>query len=1162
MKKSMFLLALAVMTLCNASAQNYQEKTDTIWGRNSYQETDGLPTTLSWDLKSFENVVQKIALYNGNMYGGDTHLVYYIHLPEGHSRADIKLKTKAGKQADFDFALTDPINGDTLQHHRVVAAEEGAMQTVELMPDINIEKDGWYRFDLYLYDLKEYVDNVQYLVFQRESKNIVTTPRIYSTLATYLNGWRSTDPKAPSGQSYDICYVEVYVPEESDWLSTYYSTMNVIGGYMGIQTAIHQDKNNNGAVDYRGEYQHNLIFSVWDNGDTDITPNLPEYLKSGALDSGPDVEVNRFGSEGTGVNTMKTYGYGGKWWKPGHWVQMLCTARPEEIDVVLEDGQTIKYPNTLITAWYKMAEDNEWNYLATLRRSGESSYFDGWNSFLENWNSWGGQFTRNMYMRNGYMRSLASNTWYHRNSITTGYYYAPKRLYSNQRDRRLDFAFDVSEEPETEGAFHMKVGGYFTMSDGKNFELTVPLKNDGVSVDTINVENLMKRVDQALIKDKSKEIQSKIVKGNTSSKRKALAESILAQADQFNGYKTEDLQELKEVYGDGESINHTALRQAMMDLANNCMPLKYGVVARKANIGSFRAYQLYNTKGGGIVTGTEVDGVKTLRASSATVEGATEEAAEQLSVLDPNTNWMLLHQDGETDYYLYNIGQKQYLDMSQPGMLSDDPVAVTVNQSTGGYIFKQGNLTLNAVPTSSTATINAVSSGGEYTIFELRDNYSMKPTSEEVKQQFEFINAMKDLQTTLAGVPQLLAIPKGAVGSLKNEDDLQQVTQLYNNGKVASGNGAKLVSLLSTAPRVEFAPEQTLYRLRSAHPTYGTTRPFATVNDNHKFTLAKEDGTANQLFSLKKAAPSANPTDMNRAPVKINGGYMLRSQGLGFNTFGTKTGTAVEAVEAAEASAIFFTERNSGQFILSNTEGSDICMTASTRGIYTGTTSNTGAPWFLQEVSEMKVNTNATGFVPSGLFVDFDVELPQGLEAYVVDGVTADGQVKLQQIEGQHIPARTAVILRGAKDTEYSLHILPPTAPEEPIENLLQGTLMKKEGMTENGYFLLDFNGDKPVFRQSPSSTINTYNTIFLVKEGPVPEMETLTIDLTPTGIILDEGFRMNDESNNPSSLISHPSSVYDLQGRKIADNPSSLISHPSSPKGVIISKGKKIVNK
>ena len=1144
MKKSMLLLAFALMILCDASAQNYQQKTDTIWGRNSYQETDGLPTTLSWDLKSFENVVQKIPLYNNNMNGGNTHLVYYIHLPEGHSRADITLTTKRDKQADFDFALTDPITGDTLQHHHVVAAQEGARQTVELMPDINIEKDGWYRFDLFLYDLNVYVDKIEHLVFQRESRNIVTTPRIYSTLATYLNGWRSTDPKAPSGRAYDICYVEVYVPEESDWLSTYYSTMNVIGGYMGIQTAIHQDKNNYGAVDYRGEYQHNIIFSVWDNGDTDMTPNLPDYLRSGALDSDPDVEVERFGAEGTGVKTMKTYGYGGKWWIPGHWVQMLCTARPEEVDVTLEDGSVIKYPNTLISTWYKMAEDTEWSYMATLRRSGESSYFDGWGSFLENWNSWGGQFTRNMYMRNGYMRSLASNTWYHRNNITTGYYYAPSRLYPNQRDRRLDFAFDVSEDPETEGAFHMKVGGYFTMSDGKNFELTVPLNNNGTSVDTINVDNLMRRFSEALVKDKSKEIQSKIIKANTASKRIALAKSILEQADQFNGYRSEDLQALRQVYGTGEGISQNNLRQAMTDLANNCMPLKYGVVARKESIGSFRAYQLYNTMGAGIVTGTEVDGVKTLRASSATIDGATEEAAEQLNVLDPNTNWMLLHREDDSKYYLYNIGQKQYLDMSQPSMLSNAPVSVEVSKSGRGFIFKQNGLTLNAAPTSNTATITAVSSGASYSVFELRDNYSMQPSPEEVQQQFDFIDAMQNLQSSLSAVPQLLQMPKGTVGSLKNEEDIQQMTELYNGGSVDLNNGPTILSLLTTAPRVQFNPEQALYRLHSAQATY-KSRPLVTLNDKLRYSLAAEDGTPNQIFSMKKSAPSANPTDMNRAPIKIDGGYKLSCQGCGFSAFGDRNGVAIEAVDADESPSIFFTDRNNGQFTLGNTENSTVCLSAQSRGIFTGMSTLAASQWYLQEVTEMKVSTNAKGFVPSGLYVDFDVILPEGLNAYIVDGVTADGHVKLQLLEDRHIPALTPVILSGANSTEYTLHILPPTTPEEPLENLLQGTLLKKEGMTENGYFLLDFNGDKPIFRQSASTTINSCNTIFLVKEGPVPEMETLDIDLTPTGIKTING-------NDPSSVISHSSSVYDLQGRKVNN----------TEHGVVIRDGKKIVNK
>ena len=47
-----------------------------------------------------------------------------------------------------------------------------------------------------------------------------------------------------------------------------------------------------------------------------------------------------------------------------------------------------------------------------------------------------------------------------------------------------------------------------------------------------------------------------------------------------------------------------------------------------------------------------------------------------------------------------------------------------------------------------------------------------------------------------------------------------------------------------------------------------------------------------------------------------------------------------------------------------------------------------------------------------------------------------------------------------------------------------------------------------------------------------------------------------------PSSIFSHSSSVYDIQGRKITDNPSSLISHPSSKKGVYIVNGKKVMIK
>ena len=1146
MKKTLLLLSLVAAFASNVSAQNYQAKTDTIWGRNSMQECDGKPTTLSWDLKSFENVVQKVPLYNYNMMNGNTHLVYFIRMPEGHNRAEITLTTPSGKTLDCDFALIDPITGDTLQHHRLVAGQAGKKQTVELMPDINIEQDGWFRFDLDIPDLKSSVERVDYIVFQRESRNIVTTPRIYSALATYLNGWRSTDPKAPSGEAYDMCYVEVYVPVESDILSTYYSTMNVIGGYMGIQTAIYQEPGT-GAVDYSKEYQHNMIFSVWDNGDTDVTPNLPDYLKSGALDNDPDVEVSRFGSEGTGVNTMKKLGYGDKWWKPGHWVQMLCTARPEEIDVTLEDGSVIKYPNTIITAWYKMAEDSEWGYLASCRRSGESSYFDGWGSFLENWNSWGGQHTREMYMRNGYMRSLASHKWYHRNSITTGYYYDPKRLYSNLRDRRLDFSFGVSEDPETEGAFYMKAGGYFTVSDGINRTLTVPLNNDGVAADTINTARLLDRVTQAIIKDKSKEINSKISKANTTTKRKALAQEILATADKFNGYTSEDMQELREVYGDGETVDVAKLRTAMINLSKNCMPLKYGVVEKKVHISSFRAYQLYNLAGQGVVTATEVDGVKTLKAMSATVDDATDAAKEEVKVTDSNANWMLLHDEDNNSYYLFNIGQRKYLDMSKPGLLTDSPVTVDVSISSSngrtGFIFRQNGKTLITQPSSDVATVTAGSADGSNSVFELRDNYVMTPTDAEVKAQFEFIDAMADLQNQIKVVPTHLALPDDVVGGFKNPDEKEELRVLYNNGNVATADAARVVSLLTTSERIDFDPENTLYKLRVSSGPYATRRPYVTLNEDLKYSIYAADGQPDQIFTIRQVAPTSNPTGMAKAAVNVAGGYQLITQGRGIKEVGETKSAVIESVSADEAAPLYFTDQGAYKFSIGGSENSSTSIASSTKNLLVGAASSATGQWYLEPVREFAVSTNATGFVENGLYVDFDVVLPEGLEAFIVEGVTADGIIKTKKLELDRIPAHTPILLKGEADTTYALSIFPGSGTP-PTENLLQGTMLKKEGMTANGYLMLDLSGTVPVFRQVNATEITKTNSVYLVKEGQVPEAETLDIDLIPTGI--------SSLTPDPSPKGEGSRYVYDVQGRRIT----------KATKGIIVSDGKKAVRK
>ncbi len=95
--------------------------------------------------------------------------------------------------------------------------------------------------------------------------------------------------------------------------------------YMGIQV--------------NGPDRHDVIFSVWDNGDTDIDPNLAEHLKSGTLDSDEDIAIERFGNEGIGSKVFKQDDY----WVPGEFVQFICNARPAIQKIIKENREIVEY---------------------------------------------------------------------------------------------------------------------------------------------------------------------------------------------------------------------------------------------------------------------------------------------------------------------------------------------------------------------------------------------------------------------------------------------------------------------------------------------------------------------------------------------------------------------------------------------------------------------------------------------------------------------------------------------------------------------------------------------------------------------------------------------------------------------------------------------------
>ena len=82
-------------------------------------------------------------------------------------------------------------------------------------------------------------------------------------------------------------------------------------------------------------------------------------------------------------------------------MQFLTCARPEERSITLRDkngnDSIIRYPCSLLSTWYKAIDDPEWHYMATIRHSGESHYYNTWYSFIENWADTGGELFRRAY---------------------------------------------------------------------------------------------------------------------------------------------------------------------------------------------------------------------------------------------------------------------------------------------------------------------------------------------------------------------------------------------------------------------------------------------------------------------------------------------------------------------------------------------------------------------------------------------------------------------------------------------------------------------------------------------------------------------------------------------------------------------------------------------
>lgn len=478
MKQGLLLLCLAVAFIMPAHATDWQQKTDTIWPARHYRELNGeaigSQNTKAWiDWKHAEGTV----------------LVYGIHFPTGHVRADAVFKAKSGKHVTFGIRIVHPATGTVVLENTATSSRTTtAEQTMEVMPDTEMPYDGWYRFELTCPNGTSTLDRLNLLLFQRSSSLSITDSEIFMAPSVHL-WWGTQVPGAPSGQSYNWTYLEVMYPSAYKQPATYQMAIGTDGMYSGIQMPTHSD----------GSYGHSVLFSVWDNGDVDKDKNLPDIMRSAAVDLGPEAYATRFGGEGTGSSIRYNRD---DFWEFDQWIQFLYNVRPDIISVTNADGTITEYESTLQTVWFKTADENDWHYMGTLRMAGANRLTSGIYSFLENFGDNGGNLMRRCYFRNGAMRSAASGQWYPLNHAGFG-----NTQNNGKRYSRYDFGHGVTELYDK--TFYLETGGYMGTRDSAS-TCEPPIMGEMPWVDTIDIARLEHRVDEGVKHYQTKAMQSRI----------------------------------------------------------------------------------------------------------------------------------------------------------------------------------------------------------------------------------------------------------------------------------------------------------------------------------------------------------------------------------------------------------------------------------------------------------------------------------------------------------------------------------------------------------------------------------------------------------------------------------------------------------------------------
>ncbi|MBP5361245.1 MAG: DUF3472 domain-containing protein [Bacteroidaceae bacterium] len=1084
MKKTLLSIICALSALCGY-AQNYAAIPDTIWGCRyfSYDYGESFPynsgnkkgyTAGSWPTKD------------------KVDMSYYARIPDGHVKATLVYNPRVNRAINLDVIITNQENKRVVYENTITVekATVGGELSVELFPDMVFNADTWYKINFRPHDDKytSAPSRIINILFNREAnKPAVVVNEVFMAPSAHNNEWLTTEPYAPDDNTYDWIYGEFLYPEEYVLPARYLMCLGGSGYYSGIQST-----NGRGTV--------SALFSAWDNGDTDVNPNLPDYLRSGAVDHNPDggVEINRFGAEGTGIQSMMYPAT----WKPGHWVQWLMNARPETVELELPDKdgnlQTVKYANTILTAWYKMADDPDWYYVSTLRQSGTTHLFgrNGEYSFIECYGELGGDLFCRGYMKNRFYRSAGSGTWYNRNYMSGGHY----DYNDGQRPCRYDYGHGATSLYEN--CFYIEQGGFGMVNDSSRY---VAFPSSYECVDTIDLDSKQERINEAFrnanynqtIEDID-QVGDDVVK--------VYAEELVNNVGKVGGYGQEHSADIIAAYNNGNPTDIGALKQALKQTALKYNKIRYANVTNKSHIGAQRAYVLDNTEGYGLLYVDSSSGTPVIKTADLDRE-------------DLRANWMIVRSDKYGTLCIRNIATGLYVNTEAENMLSAEPQNITAfaRSGKGFYLGNTSTECVVAAADGSTSVGRFSATGGQYL---LHDNLSMTPNTELVLQAVEECDAPGKFEEYKTMVPDILNTPEGVLGYWTNPTEKEQLSALYDDGNITDDKASELIALIDNAQKITVDTKK-IGAFTILYPDAEANMSSLTIGDDNSLSNKSTTGKADQVW----------------LGIPKQGGYELSSQGRAINYLTDKSGLTVTTKPEGEGAPIFFNPQSAGLHSISDVQYGPVAINGSGSAIKTANKGSEGNNWYIKPAETVKVTLNSGGI--TSLYLDFDVQIPEGVEVYTLAGFD-NGAPTLTTMTGT-IPAHTPVILKGENYAALQMPIIPAqTFPEE--EGLMKGTLLKKTGLKSKTFYTVAVKSGKPCLALSLTNSV-TANQCYILKE----DMEALGLTENQYDFDFDSATAIKEVESQESGVKS--GATYDLQGRPATE----------ATQGIVIEKGKKI---